>query len=242
VAAGGHVHGGAENLTLNRRGCELYESKPTWGARSHPFYNVKPVLHEPGPINMSGYTSAKGFTVRRGEKLRLDSNYDGRLLHTRVMGIMLTYLAPDPSVRRTKSCKAPSDLRDYGSSVPGRKTAPRFKVPLTGIGPDGKARRIKAPQGRRRRLPSGGVIEVGDRFYGRPNVAVTAGSTINWNFNSNQLHNVTVANGPRGFSSKHLNAGRKYRRKLKTPGTYQLFCALHPVEMTGTVKVTKPSR
>ena len=239
VAGGGHVHGGAQDLTLNRQGCELYASKPTWGAASHPFYNVKPILHEPGPINMSGYTSAQGFPVRRGEKIRLDANYDGELLHTRVMGIMQVFLAPDPSARATKSCKAPSDLRDFGSAIPGRKTTPRFTVPLTGIGPNGQARRIDAPPGARRKLVDGSTINVGDRFFGKPNVAIKAGSTINWNFSSRQLHNVTVANGPRGFSSKHLNAGRTYRRRLGAPGMYQLFCALHPVEMTGTVKVTK---
>ena len=48
---------------------------------------------------------------------------------------------------------------------------------------------------------------------------------------------MTVASGPRGFSSVHLDLSRSYRKRLKTPGTYKLFCGLHPVAMTQTVKV-----
>ena len=60
---------------------------------------------------------------------------------------------------------------------------------------------------------------------------------LNWRFGGDELHNVTVASGPRGFSSAHLDPGRSYRKKLTTPGTYKLFCGLHPVAMTQTVKV-----
>jgi len=41
------------------------------------------------------------------------------------------------------------------------------------------------------------------------------------------LHDVTVASGPRGFSDR----GR-FTQALDTPGTYELFCSLHPVSMT----------
>ena len=108
VAGGGHVHGGAKQLDLKRTGpdCTLYSSKPTWGSAKHPFYNVKPVLHEPGPINMSGFTSAAGMPVRRGERLRLDADYDGELMHTRVMGIMILFLAPDEAAPATQLVRA----------------------------------------------------------------------------------------------------------------------------------------
>ena len=36
VAAGGHVHGGAKRLSLNRGSCELYGSRPTWGLSRPP--------------------------------------------------------------------------------------------------------------------------------------------------------------------------------------------------------------
>jgi plastocyanin len=236
VAGGGHVHGGAKSMTLNRGGCELYKSKPTWGRRGHPFYKVKPVLHEPGPVNMSGFTSAEGFPVQRGEQLRLDANYDGEILHTRVMGIMVVFFAPDATAKPAKTCTRPSDLREYRGE-PGRANPPRFTVPLTGLTGSGKARKINAPPGARRKVKSGYTIGVGDRFFTRPNVSVKSGAVLNWRFFGEELHNLTVASGPRGFSSVNLNGNRKFRQKLRTPGTYKLFCGLHPVSMTQTVKV-----
>ncbi|HZI90843.1 MAG TPA: hypothetical protein VFD31_04335 [Thermoleophilaceae bacterium] len=241
VAAAGHVHGGAKALSVNRGGCELYSSKPTWGLPSHPFYKVKPVLHEPGPINMSAFTSARGFAVRRGDRVRLEADYDGELMHTRVMGIMVAYLAPDAGAQPAARCGKPADLRNYGADRPGRKKPPRFKVPLIGIGPDGTAREIPRPPGRRVSLRKGSSIGVYDGFF-PSNVSLRAGSTVRWDFSGDELHNVTVANGPRGFSSKHLNSGRSYAKKLSVPGTYKLFCALHPVSMTATVKVVRRQR
>ena len=76
-------------------------------------------------------------------------------------------------------------------------------------------------------------------FFKRSNVSVKAGSKLTWRFGGPTLHNITLANGPRGFSSPNLNGGRTYSKKLSVPGTYQLFCGLHPVDMTATVKVTR---
>lgn len=241
VAGLGHVHGGARDLSLRRAGgCEIYASKPTWGLPGHPFYNVKPVLHEPGPIDMSGFTSELGFPVRRGEALRLDSDYDGARLHARVMGIMVVFLAAGPG-GHTDRCAPPPDLREWRTDEPGRTVAPRFRVPLTGLTRRGRARRIAAPPGKRVRVRAGARLKVGDRYFAQPNVSVARGSWLNWRFASNELHNVTVANGPRGFSSVNLDAGRIFRHRLRQPGTYRIFCALHPVEMTQTVRVRKSS-
>lgn len=52
VAAGGHVHGGAKDLAISQPSCgdrRLWTHRPAWAPRDHPFYTVKPVLHEPGP-------------------------------------------------------------------------------------------------------------------------------------------------------------------------------------------------
>jgi plastocyanin len=242
VAGLGHVHGGAKGLSLNRRSCRLYTSRPTWGLPGHPFYNVKPVLHEPGPINMTGFTSPTGLPVRRGERLRLDSNYDARLTHARVMGIMLLFMAKGPAAPPPSGCVPPADLREWGSAERGRSKAPRFEVPLTGLGPNGRARRISKPPGKRVRVKSGTSIQVGNRFFSRPNVAIPRGGLLRWRFGSRQLHNVTVANGPRGFASRNLDGGRSFKARLRTPGTYRLFCALHPVDMTQTVRVVRKQK
>ena len=36
-----------------------------------------------------------------------------------------------------------------------------------------------------------------------------------------------------------MNGGRVYRKKLKTPGTYRLFCTLHATKMVQEIKVTR---
>ena len=97
IAGAGHVHGGAIKETLTEPSCgnrQVAESTPTWGLADHPFYNVRPILHEPGPINMSAFRSTTGLPIHAGETVRLDSIYDDSQPHVRVMGIMVVYPAP----------------------------------------------------------------------------------------------------------------------------------------------------
>ena len=244
VAAGGHVHGGGERLDLTQTDCSdrrLVRSTPTWGLPSHPFYHVRPILHEPGPINMSGTLSEKGFVVSQGQRLKLTATYDDARPHTRVMGIMMVYLAPDDSVQRG-CAPLPDDAHVYKTSERGRTKPPPFKVPIVGIGADGVARDISKPPGRRVALQSGDTIDVHDFYFKRPNVSLRQGGVLRWDFASGTLHNVTLANGPRGFSSKHLSNGRTFSKRFRVPGTYRLFCGLHPVLMTETVKVKRKRR
>jgi plastocyanin len=243
VAGGGHVHGGAKYLELTRPGCpdpRLARLRPTWGRSTHPFYRVKPVLHEPGPIHMSGFTSPTGIPVGAGEAVRLRSAYDGELPHPRVMGIALLYKTEEPVDGR---CGAvPADLRHERSPEAGRSRTPRVVVPLTGLDSRGRARTIRQPPGRRVARGKRTSVRVGDLYFDRPNISVPQGATVTWRFRGNTLHNVTLANGPRGFGSVNLNGSRTYRRKLSVPGTYRLFCTLHPVDMSQTVVVRRKSR
>jgi plastocyanin len=245
------VHGGAKNLTVSEPDCAnrtVFVSRPAWGTRKHPFYNVRPILHEPGPISMSGMLSQKGYPIHKGERIRLTSSYDDQRPHTRVMGISLVYVAPDQSVG--KCAPKPDDQQFIQPAkllgIPYRKHTPRFTVPLTGIDKNGKAVSIKRPPGKTVALGSGSTIDVKDYFFnaqdhGSPNVAVKLGSTLNWAFGTQTIHNVTLANGPRGFSSPNLNtdpaAARTFKFKFKKRGTYRIFCALHPTQMSETVTV-----
>ena len=219
VAAGGHVHGGGEELALRRPSCgragDIYTSRPTWGGPRHPFYRVRPVLHEPGPIHMSGFNSGTGVPLAAGERVVLDSRYDASLPHTRVMGIMIAYMAPDSSV--TAPCGArPSDLAEAPAPA-GRRSPPPFRVPIVGRR-GGKAVNIDAPPGRRVRLGRRGTIEVGDLFFRRPNVSVRAGAKLTWRFEGDSLHNITLANGPRGFSSPNLSRRAHVREEAERAG------------------------
>jgi plastocyanin len=239
VSGGGHVHGGARGLELTEPDCgdrEIARSDPTWGLRSHPYYKVRPILHEPGPIQMTEFKTAQGIPVAAGEKLRLSSLYDDSQLHTRVMGIMIVFLAPDASV--TQPCGGlPSDTTIIGPSEQGRDGPIPFEVPINGIDRNGDAVPIKAPPGKLEHLKDGATITAADLNFSKRNIAIHRGDELNWQFSDGELHNLTVANGPVGFGGPNLDAGRTYSRKFRQPGTYRLMCALHPVAMTERVRV-----
>jgi plastocyanin len=246
VAGGGHVHGGAKNLVVSEPDCKnrtIFTSTPAWGTRANPFYHVRPILHEPGPISMSGFLSQKGYPIAQGQQIRLTANYDNQRPHTRVMGISMVYVAPQTV---PAGCSAPpTDAQSIQPAqvlgVPYRKKTPTFVVPLTSLDPNGSGRAIsvKRPSGKTVTVKSGSTIDAVDTYFTKANVAVTQGATLNWDFAPSTLHNVTLANGPRGFSSPNLSDGRTFKFHFTKPGTYRLFCALHPVGMIETVTVRK---
>jgi plastocyanin len=66
------------------------------------------------------------------------------------------------------------------------------------------------------------------------------GQRLTWSFVGAEPHSVTVANGPRGFSSNYLGQfGGTYSFTPTVPGTYRLTCLIHPTTMSQTVKVTR---
>ncbi len=239
IAAGGHLHGGGRKLVLSQPDCAdrtLFTSEPLWANPEHPFYNVRPVLHEPGPLSMTGFNSATGIPVKAGQRIRLTANYDGAQPHMRVMGIMLAFLAPDAALE-DGCAPLPADLTTLRSGEPGRALSPPFTLPLIGLDRRGRAREIERPPGRvvaRGRRPT---VVVRDFAFDKPNLWVAPGSRITWRFASQTLHNVTVASGPRGFSSPNLNDLRSFSKKLTTSGVYKLYCGLHPVLMQQTIIV-----
>jgi plastocyanin len=240
VAGGGHVHGGGDRLELSQPDCGdrlLATSTPTWGTRAHPFYNVRPVLHEPGPIHMSAFTTPTGFPVAAGQKLKLTSFYDAERPHTRVMGIMQFFFAPGGPPAGT-CAPLPADVAT-DASPPGRKLTPRVTVPLTGLDARGRARTIAGPPGRFHRAAGDALVDLRNLGFSRPNLSVPRGATVRWRFKDDGLHDVTVASGPRGFSSPHQAAGATFEQQLRVPGTYRLFCSLHPVRMTERVVVRR---
>lgn len=240
VAAGGHVHGGAIGLRISQPDCEdrtIATPTPAWGMPSHPFYHVKPVLHEPGPIAMSGTLSEQGFPVAQGQRIRLTATYDNERPHTRVMGIAGIYVAP--SATPVDGCgPLPVDAQTFQTPLPHRTAPPVFKVPITGLDQNGRAVTIQRPPGATVALNSGASVDVKSFFFSRPNIALKRGAKLNWVFKSpSDLHNVTLANGPRGFASPNHSSNAKFSYRFQKRGRYQIFCGLHPVSMTETVTV-----
>ncbi|HEX8122138.1 MAG TPA: plastocyanin/azurin family copper-binding protein [Solirubrobacteraceae bacterium] len=241
IVAGGHIHGGALDVGLQQPRCadrDLFVSHPLYGNEDHPYYHVLPNLHEPGPISSSLLTTPTGVPVEKGERLRITTHYDAQTMHVRAMGIMHVYIAPGRKPQ--DPCAAlPADKTEVLQKDGGRLAPPAWTVPLTGIGPDGRATTIDRPPGRIRHYdaPRTITIDVTSPRFELNNLDVPAGTTVRWRFDDELKHDVTVADGPFGFSSQPLSAGRSYRRTLTQPGAYKLFCSLHPVAMTQRIDV-----
>ena len=241
VAGLGHVHGGATDLSLGRPECpsagrHVYRSRPTWGLPSNAFYKVRPVLHEPGPINMTQFTTASGVPIAKGELLRMTSRYDNTRPHTRAMGLMLAYLHPDPTV--TRPCGArPADFRVLRTATPGRGRAPRISVNIYDYASNGRVKQVVGPPSAWQRLAGDATATVFDFNFRAGNISVPRGATVRWRFDGPSLHNVTLASGPEGFSSNRLMGGAVFEKRLTRPGTYTFFCELHPVGMVERIVV-----
>ena len=243
VLAGGHMHGGALNVRLREPECggrDVFTSRPLYGNADHAYYRVLPNLHEPGPISSSLISTRTGVPVRRGQQLEVATDYDATIMHVRAMGIMHVYIAPPAKGPPPPACAPlPGDRQEAMQKPSGRLEPPPWVVPLTGIGPDGRAREIDRPPGRVTRFetPDTITVSVTEPRLRPANLDVPAGTTLRWRFNDELKHDITVADGPFGFSSQPLGGGKAYEQRLTAPGAYKLFCSLHPVAMTQRIDV-----
>jgi plastocyanin len=70
------------------------------------------------------------------------------------------------------------------------------------------------------------------------NLSIALGGVVRWRFRTGRgYHDVTLANGPVGFASRWSGPAQTYERRFDTPGTYRIFCSLHPIDMTQVVTV-----
>ncbi len=240
VSANAHVHGGSKDLVISQPRCgdrPLMSSKPLYGLPSHPYYNVLPVLHEPGPIATSWPRTATGIPVSAGEPLRITSLYDGELPHTRVMAIMHLYVHHGRAPPAAGCAPLPGDLLNSLPAKPGRPEPPRVRVPLTGLGAGGRARTISKPIGPTRVYSGDAAVRIRERSYNVRNLSIPLGASVSWRSFDPIWHNATLANGPVGFSSPMLDRRERYSQRFTKPGLYRLFCTLHPVDMTQAIQV-----
>jgi plastocyanin len=214
VAGGAHLHGGGLKLALTNQSCSgarLFQSEPTWGLPV-----IRPVMHENGPKHMTTLSTTNGIPVAAGDKLRLTATYDNNLPHTRVMGIMILYLAPSPQAPCQTVPAVPADP----DSKPG--APPRITLPL-----------LRRPAGPARSVFS---TWMSDFAYGAQRVTLRRGAIFRWTFAGPSRHDVTLASGPEGFASPSRARGT-FAFRFRQKGTYRLFCSLHPTEMTQIVNV-----
>lgn len=239
VAMGGHMHGGARNLTVSEPRCggrKLYTAQPTYATPDDPLYAVRPLLHEPDPKHISWSQSATGWNAPRGTRLRVTAAYDAERPHMRVMGIAHVYVARVPAA--AEPCAAPpADAQSLDAPFAGRTEPPAVDLTLATLGRNGVARPIERPAGRMVRRKGDTRVRVNRFEFSKPNLSIRRGSRITWRFGGRTPHDATLARGPEGFASPSAAYGDGWARRFDTPGEYRIYCSLHPVYMSQYVRV-----
>jgi plastocyanin len=239
VAAGAHLHGSAMGLTVSQPRCgdrTLITQHPRFGLPDDPVYRVRPRLHEPGPVATGYFLSARGIPVRQGETLRVTGRYDGQLAHPAVMAITHLYVAPDAAV--PEGCEPlPSDRRIRWTRAKGRARVAPAQIPLTGLDARGRPTEIPHAAGPSVAVGDAALVDLRNSLFGPPNLSIALGGTVTWRSLDAQRHVVFLANGPRAVDGPLMRRGAVFAQRFDVPGTYNLFCYLHPVTMHQTLVV-----
>ena len=245
VAAGGHLHGGALQMSLTQPGCgdrRLLDTNPLFAPRTDLVYRLRPILHEPGPVGTRFYQSRTGIPVRKGEKIDLQADYDASNPRARVMSIMHVYVAYGRGVRSAGApCAAlPRDAREVLLRRDGHLNDPPYvKVPFNTVGADGHIHPLAALPGQPTVFDGPAKVTLIHNRFVPAKIQIPLNGQITWTFADKIGHNVLFANGPQVVGTPTLSGGVKYTsRGFLKPGTYQLFCYLHPITMHQEVIVT----
>jgi plastocyanin len=84
-------------------------------------------------------------------------------------------------------------------------------------------------------------ISIGDNFFSPSNLTVSVGDTVQWVNNGNVVHTTTSgtpsSNPGQLFDSGNLSRGETFSFRFTAPGSFQYFCRIHGISMSGTITV-----
>jgi hypothetical protein len=222
-----HQHGGGKRHTLASDTCNrpIYSSNVYHGTKDHIYNRIRPILHEPGPIANGTFGTPTGVPIRQGEVLRRRAVHDAHNLHVASMAFWVLQIVKDDTV---------GDCDPMPADVVELRRPKRFdKTPNHDL----KVPQLDKPTGAFAPF-TGGPITVADNYYRPGKLNVKKGESVTWEFKGSKPHTVSVANGPRGFSSLYSGqVGGRHTFKFDVPGTYRLTCLVHPTTMGQTVRV-----
>ena len=253
VAVGGHLHGGAQVDPSASRAA----GTARWSATCPPTRppatrstRVRPLLHEPDPKSISWWQSATGWPIRKGERLKVTAAYDNTRPHTRVMGIEHVYVAPPLDAGRADAAAPPrrADAQSLGAEFADRAHDAARRSRSRSPALDARRHRARdhhrrGHAGARSRARVASVF-VRDFTFGPQQLTVRRGATVRWHFADDVKHDVTLADGPRGFGSPWLRTAAATRTRFTEPGTYLLIapCTPRTCRRWSTVKRARPRR
>jgi plastocyanin len=151
--------------------------------------------------------------------------HDNSNLHVASMGFWVLNLVRDDSVR--PCARIPNDIREINKPKRYDRT-PNYGLVVP---------QLSKPSGTFQAF-TGSPVSVGDLFFRPGKLSANVGQPITWRFGGSLPHSVTVANGPRGFSSVYWGQRRgKYSYTPTVPGVYRMTCLVHPTTMGQTLVV-----
>ena len=227
LLASSHQHGGGKYQTLYSRTCRrrLFKAPVYHGPPNHVYNTIRPILHEPGPIGTGAYATGRGIPIAKGEVLRRTAVHDNHNLHVAAMGFWATWFVEDDSIKRCG--RLPRDIVEINRPRRFDRT-PNHDLVVP---------QLSRPRGALSAF-DGNPLDVGDDFFRPQKVTARVGETVTWRFGGDRPHSVTVANGPRGFSSIYWGQTEgTYSVTPKVKGTYKLVCLVHPTTMAQTLEV-----
>ena len=151
--------------------------------------------------------------------------------------------APAPRARGAACAPLPADARkvvEVFPGAPGRADPPRVTVQLSRREAGQPAVPADGPPDAERVLGGDATFSVRDMRFAPGRVSVPQGAVLRWRFGDPFQHDVTVADGPAGFSSPYATRGERFATRLTVPGEYRIYCSLHPVRMSQVVRVRPP--
>ena len=213
VAGGGHLHGGGIRLELRNATCGTTAVRVAAhlgraeAAADPPRAGPDEDVGVPVDRGDSGREGAEAPARRRLREPRAAHASDGD------HAALLRSRRGVRAARRRRSSRSTSDGR------PPRRRS-RCRCRARRAGPVSKAL----------------STWVGDFRYGAERISIRRGSTFTWRFVGSFAHDVTVVGGPEGFSAPWTQSGT-FTHRFTKPGTYRLFCSLHPAKMVQQITV-----
>ena len=191
LMASSHNHGGAKYQALSSLTCKrrLFKA-PVYNAPNEPRVPDDPAdPARAGTDRQRRLRQLQGASrSRRARCSQRVAVHDNHNLHVASMGFWATWFVKDDSV---KECgKIPNDIVEINKPKRYDHT-PDYDL---------KVPQLSKPQGAFSAF-DGNDLTVGDDFFRPGRITAKVGQPVTWRFSGQKPHSVTVANGPRGFSS-----------------------------------------
>jgi len=82
------------------------------------------------------------------------------------------------------------------------------------------------------------AVAVRDDFYKPGTLKIKKGTTVKWVWDKNDMNDHSVVDTKGKFQSEEMMTGT-FKHKFKKPGTWHIYCSVHPETMRMTIKVKK---